>query len=261
MYKKNILLPILLCTIIIINTNNIYANEKETSIDTLIENIKTQNYLKAELDKLQNEMSDKDEEHKDMEIVTVSFIEDNEIEQYNDINQENSLIEDKISNLEKQLEESMIEKIKIQKILKQSQQEYLKENNLKFMPIVWPVPSYTEISSSYGNRIHPITKQNDFHRGIDIPAPQDIEIIAVDDGVVTFSGTQGGYGNVVKIKHFDGKQTVYAHNNLNEVKIGDVVKKGQVVAKIGSTGNSTGNHLHFETIFNEEVLNPLDVLN
>ncbi len=70
-----------------------------------------------------------------------------------------------------------------------------------------------------------------------------------------------GYGNVIKIKHFDGKETLYAHNNSNIVEEGDIVKAGQVIAKVGTTGNSTGNHLHFETIINNENINPINVVN
>ena len=69
-----------------------------------------------------------------------------------------------------------------------------------------------------------------------------------------------GYGNVVKIKYFDGKETLYAHNNLNLVEEGDVVKAGQVIAKVGTTGRSTGNHLHFEVKVNGSAANPANYL-
>lgn len=83
-------------------------------------------------------------------------------------------------------------------------------------------------------------------------------MLASDDGVVIFSGNQNGYGNIVKIKHFDGKKTIYAHNTSNMVQEGDIVKRGQVIAKVGSTGNSTGNHVHFEVVLDGENVNPVD---
>ena len=72
-----------------------------------------------------------------------------------------------------------------------------------------------------------------------------------------FAGYKNGYGNVVEIEHFDNKKTLYAHNNSIVVKVGDVVKKGQIISKVGSTGNSTGNHVHFELRINNKRINPL----
>ena len=82
-------------------------------------------------------------------------------------------------------------------------------------------------------------------------------MLASDDGVVIFAGNKNGYGNVVEIDHFDNKKTLYAHNNSIVVRVGDVVKKGQVIAKVGSTGNSTGNHVHFEVKINDKRINPI----
>ena len=139
--------------------------------------------------------------------------------------------------------------------------EELSLNNTEYLKGIWPVKSYKEISSPFGQRIHPITGKQSFHKGIDIPAPQDTDILSCDDGIISFSGVMNGYGNVIKIKHFDGKETLYAHNNSNVVEEGDVVKAGQVIAKVGTTGNSTGNHLYFETIINNENINPINVVN
>ena len=72
-----------------------------------------------------------------------------------------------------------------------------------------------------------------------------------------FAGYKNGYGNVVEIEHFDNKKTLYAHNNSIVVKVGDVVKKGQIISKVGSTGNSTGNHVHFELRINNKRINPI----
>ena len=143
----------------------------------------------------------------------------------------------------------------------EEKKEELSLNNTEYLKGIWPVKSYKEISSPFGQRIHPITGKQSFHKGIDIPAPQDTDILSCDDGIISFSGVMNGYGNVIKIKHFDGKETLYAHNNSNVVEEGDVVKAGQVIAKVGTTGNSTGNHLHFETIINNENINPINVVN
>lgn len=82
-------------------------------------------------------------------------------------------------------------------------------------------------------------------------------ILASDDGIVSFAGYKSGYGNVVEIEHFDNKKTLYAHNSHLIVEAGQIVKRGQVIAKVGSTGNSTGNHVHFEVKINDKSINPL----
>ncbi len=107
-------------------------------------------------------------------------------------------------------------------------------------------PINGRISSSYGNRRHPILRVNRFHEGVDIAAPYGTAIRATADGVVVKSGWSGGYGNVVEISHGFNCNTFYAHNSRNVVKVGQKVKKGQVIAYVGSTGLSTGSHCHYE---------------
>lgn len=111
----------------------------------------------------------------------------------------------------------------------------------------WPVPGYQRISSPFGMRVHPISGQYSFHRGIDIPAPQGTPVVAAQGGVVVLSRYQGSYGNYVVLSHPDGMRTLYAHLSSRSVEAGAVVSQGETVGLMGSTGNSTGPHLHYET--------------
>jgi murein DD-endopeptidase MepM/ murein hydrolase activator NlpD len=119
------------------------------------------------------------------------------------------------------------------------------------------VPLKGPIVSGFGYRIHPISRKRAFHKGVDIDAKRGVAIRAVMDGRVTFSGWMGGYGKLVVIEHPNGWETRYAHNSKLLVKKGDWVEVGQKIAKVGSTGRSTGNHLHFETRRNGKLVNPL----
>lgn len=124
----------------------------------------------------------------------------------------------------------------------------------------WPVQGYTRISSPYGMRMHPVLKVSKMHTGIDIPAPTGTNVLSIDNGKVIFAGVQSGYGNTVMILHDDGKVSLYAHNSRITVSSGQRVSKGQVIAKIGSTGRSTGPHLHFEIRINGSHVNPTNYL-
>ncbi|OYQ62977.1 metalloendopeptidase [Pseudanabaena sp. SR411] len=109
------------------------------------------------------------------------------------------------------------------------------------------LPVTGAISSGFGWRVHPITGQRKLHKGVDFAAPTGTPIFAAADGVVTYSGwTDDGYGNVVELRHGNGELTLYAHTNRVFVSKGQVINKGQAIAEVGSTGRSTGPHLHFE---------------
>ncbi len=115
-------------------------------------------------------------------------------------------------------------------------------------------------SSYYGSRVHPIFQNRGFHNGVDIAAPQGTPVSASRAGVVTAAGWMGGYGKAVVIEHGDGFKTLYGHLSQIGVSSGQRVAAGRFIGRVGSTGYSTGPHLHFTLWHNEKLLNPMKVL-
>jgi len=113
------------------------------------------------------------------------------------------------------------------------------------------------VTSYYGYRVHPIDGTKDYHTGADIALPEGTDILAAQTGTVTFADNNGGYGLMVVIDGGDGLVTKYAHCSVLLVNAGQTVQAGDVIARIGSTGTSTGPHLHFEVLKNGQYLNPL----
>lgn len=125
---------------------------------------------------------------------------------------------------------------------------------------VFPVTT-PQISSGYGNRFHPIRKYTSKHTGVDLAAPSHSHIRTVADGTVVFAGKhEGGYGKLVTVRHAGGFVSLYAHMDEILVNVGDRLKAGQLVGRLGSTGASTGPHLHFEWRKDGKPLNPMHVL-
>lgn len=145
------------------------------------------------------------------------------------------------------------------------------DNNIKFIngyfnanakikqtiPVGWPVTGSSRITSGYGPRLNPFTKkQESFHYGIDIAGSYASPVLAVADGVVSYSGWRGGYGWLVMITHANGYQTLYGHNSKLVVFAGQKVKRGQEIALMGNTGRTTGIHCHFEVRVDSRAVNP-----
>lgn len=120
----------------------------------------------------------------------------------------------------------------------------------------WPLPGYYTLTSKFGGRIHPITGKYNSHTGIDIPAPAGTTIYAARGGQVITSGYHSSYGNYVVIDHGGGDSTLYAHMSKRSVSAGQIVTQDQAIGAVGSTGSSTGNHLHFEVWINGSRTDP-----
>lgn len=113
------------------------------------------------------------------------------------------------------------------------------------------------VSSQFGSRTDPFTGRRAFHKGVDFAGREGAEVVAVASGVVIWSGERYGYGQLVEINHGNGYVTRYAHNVDNLVAVGDTVRRGQVIARMGDTGRATGPNLHFEVLLNDQPVNPL----
>lgn len=130
-----------------------------------------------------------------------------------------------------------------------------KRITMLYTPTIWPVKGW--LSSQFGYRASPFSGRQTFHEGIDIATRHGKEVRATAQGTVVFAGTKSGYGYLVTIDHGYGYLTRYGHNSVLTVKVGDKVEKGQVVGKAGSTGQSTGTHVHYEVLVNGIPVNPL----
>lgn len=126
--------------------------------------------------------------------------------------------------------------------------------------MTWPIPGYSTISSPYGMRVHPITGVYTLHTGVDVKAPIGADFVAANDGIVTKAYFNPAYGNMVMVDHGGGISTLYAHGSEILVRVGQPVKKGEPVLKVGSTGYSTGPHAHFEVRINGQATSPMEYI-
>lgn len=136
-------------------------------------------------------------------------------------------------------------------------QDFLRQQKDIYMATPKGLPLIGRITSHFGERENPIHGEDEFHSGVDISANPNTPIKATADGVVSFSGWSAGNGRLVVIEHGFGYSTFYAHNKLNAVKVGQRVKRGDIIAYVGSTGNTTGPHLHYEVWHNGRPINPM----
>ncbi len=137
----------------------------------------------------------------------------------------------------------------LEQAVKEEQERILKENGVVLEydggAFVFPIESYTRLSSDYGWRIHPILNVNKFHNGVDLAAPKGTHIYAAYDGVVVAAAYSATMGNYVMINHGGGLYTIYMHASKLDVSKDEIVVRGEKIAEVGTTGRSTGNHLHF----------------
>jgi len=125
-------------------------------------------------------------------------------------------------------------------------------------PSIWPAHGW--LSSTFGGRPDPFTGESGYHQGLDISTEKGQPVFATADGTVEIASYTGEYGNLVALSHGFGLTTRYAHLSAYAVKVGDQIKRGQVIGYVGSTGHSTGPHLHYEILANGQLINPLQLL-
>lgn len=138
--------------------------------------------------------------------------------------------------------------------------DYLRLQKDLYLATPKGLPVDGDITSYYGRREHPKTGEKDFHAGVDISASPGNPVRATADGIVSFSGLAGGNGNLIVLEHGFGFSTFYAHNKMNIVKVGQKVRRGDVIAYVGSTGNSTGPHVHYEIWKDGRPINPAEYI-
>lgn len=234
--------------------SNYYFIEKIVEADTSLLN--TVSEKKAELEEreitLENQKTELSEARSSAEKKRVSLSNMSVVK--------NSYVK-RLSEEEKELQDEITE---FQKALKQIESDIAAVSLESISPdyiggeMRWPVPGYSRITSQFGMRVHPITGVYKLHTGVDIGAPEGTNFIAAADGIVVQAYYNSAYGNMVMIDHGGGVVTLYAHGSSIEVSVGDTVKQGQTVLKVGHTGYATGDHAHFEIRVNGEYKNPLN---
>ena len=126
------------------------------------------------------------------------------------------------------------------------------------VPSIWPV--HGAVSAGFGERIDPLNGEGAFHSGMDIAAPTGTEVMASADGMVLSAGPEAGYGNAILLDHGNGMTTKYGHLSEIDIVVGQEVKRGQIIGAVGSTGRTTGPHLHYEVHIHDAPVNPATYL-
>ena len=152
--------------------------------------------------------------------------------------------------------------IQRQQRMTQNLEEYFDEQaqQIASTPYLWPVPGSTRVTSKFGMRTHPVTGQHVMHWGIDIGAAKGSPIVSTADGMVIFSGKKSDFGKVVVVDHGSGYTTFYGHCSALEVQRGNRVKRGDTIARVGRSGRTTSNHLHYEIRVDGVAQDPIEFI-
>lgn len=165
---------------------------------------------------------------------------------------------DELASMSEEIEQIIMD---LQNELKRENATYTVEWESVDGKLHWPSATSNRMTSQFGYRTDPVNgKKGALHAGLDIAAAKGTGVLAAENGRVITSGWINGYGNVVMVDHGNGMVTVYAHNSKLTAKVGQEVKRGEKIAEVGSTGKSTGNHIHFEVRINGKATNPLPYL-
>lgn len=221
--------------------------------------------LLAELERMENENQELHKKFKEVE-EALTEIEEKDRNIYRTIydmrvNENIDSVNKEIDNYTAEDIEKLIDKIEAEsKSLDEVfRSAGVKDANLSSMPVLKPVADkyVNRLASGYGSRFHPILKVNKMHKGLDFAASTGTPIYATGDGSVKVSEFNSGYGNMVVLKHGNGYESLYAHMSRAKVRSGQKVKRGDVIGYVGSTGLSTGAHLHYEIHKNGEPVDPI----